>query len=109
MPATNSVNTTMLQQWIAEKRSPEQIRETLISLGHDDTSIREHLHAFRKKQYAERQWIGFLFLVAGAMTGFIGCVLSLIDPVPELHGVFLYGMTSAAIIMVFAGLYMVFE
>ncbi len=109
MPATNSVNTTMLQQWIEEKRSPEQIQESLISLGHDDTSIREHLQAFRKKQYANRQWVGFLCLVAGAITGFIGCVLSLIDPVPALHGVFLYGMTSAAIIMVFAGLYMVFE
>lgn len=109
MPATDSINTTLLQQWIAGKHSPDQIRETLIRLGHDDASIEQHLHAFRKKRYAERQWIGSLCLVAGAITGFIGCVLSIIDPVPEMHGVFLYGMTSAAIIMVFAGLYMVFE
>jgi hypothetical protein len=48
-------------------------------------------------------------MVIGAFTGFISCVLSLINPIPELYGIFLYGLTSLAIILALIGLYLLLE
>ena len=39
----------------------------------------------------------------------ISCVLSLTNPVPELYYAILYGFTSAAILVIFIGLYFIFE
>ena len=52
---------------------------------------------------------GFICLGIGAMTGFISCVLTLTNPVPELYNVILYGLTSVAVTIIFIGLYFVFE
>jgi len=56
-----------------------------------------------------RQHNGFILTAAGALLGFISCVLALINPVPELYEVILYGATSVSILLVFTGLYLVFE
>jgi hypothetical protein len=58
---------------------------------------------------AIRQKRGFAFAGGGAVLGFISCVLSLTNPVPELYDVILYGLTSVAIILIFIGLYFIFE
>jgi hypothetical protein len=46
---------------------------------------------------------------SGAFLGFLSCVLTLINPVPELYNLILYGLTSIAIIIIVLGLYLVFE
>ena len=51
----------------------------------------------------------FVFLAVGAVMGFISCLLTIINPVPSLYGVILYGLTSVAIILIMMGLYYLFE
>jgi predicted RND superfamily exporter protein len=52
---------------------------------------------------------GFIWTAAGAFLGFASCVLTIINPVPALYDLLLYGVTSLAILMIFVGLYLVFE
>jgi len=52
---------------------------------------------------------GFLFAGLGAVIGFISCLLSIINPVPELYNVILFGLTSVAILLICLGLYFLFE
>jgi hypothetical protein len=52
---------------------------------------------------------GFIVTTAGALLGFISCVMALLNPFPELYHLILYGATSLSIVLVFAGLYLILE
>ncbi|KYP16304.1 hypothetical protein [Flavihumibacter sp. CACIAM 22H1] len=62
-----------------------------------------------KTNTAKRQFAGFLLMGIGAFIGFISCVLSLLNPIPELYNLILYGLTSVAIVVALIGLYLVLE
>lgn len=62
-----------------------------------------------KSPRERRRNSGFLITAAGALLGFISCALTLINPVPALYDFILYGATSVAILLVFAGLYLILE
>lgn len=109
MSIPNTIDPALVRQWVAAKHRPEEIKNLLHALGHDESSVEQHLSAWKRMKNAARQWQGFLFLALGALLGFLSCVLSLIDPIPEMNGFFLYGCTSVAILIAFAGLYFVFE
>jgi len=106
---TQVIDPSAVERWSMEGRGPEELRGILAAEGHDEESIRSVLDAVLKMQRGRRQWKGFASAGAGAMLGFISCVLSLVNPVPELYGVFLYGFTSVAMVLIVAGLYLVLE
>jgi len=58
---------------------------------------------------SKRQAIGFILLVVGAIIGFVSCVLTLTNIFPGLFYWILYGLTSVALLLILAGLYLVFE
>ncbi len=109
MSYSNTVNTQTIQQWVAEKLDISKVREVLTAHGCDEDVIAVHLQEFKKAKYAKRQFTGFVCMGLGAFLGFISCVLTLVNPVPELYYWFLYGLTSIAILIIFLGLYFVFE
>lgn len=109
MPIPTSVDIALLKQWHEKKLSVGQIQERLSSMGYDDSSSKQHLDTFKKLSYEKRRWNGFLCMGVGAFLGFISCVLSLTNPFPEMYYVVLYGMTSLSILIIFLGLYFVFE
>ena len=109
MPYPASVNAGMLQQWIADKLDTEKVKEQLASMGYDEETASLHLKEFRKLRYGKRQFAGFVCLAIGAFTGFISCVLTLINPVPELYNWILYGLTSVAVLVIVLGLYYLLE
>jgi hypothetical protein len=98
-----------IQKWIDENKNIETIVEELSASGYDEETISIHLREFRKVKNGNRQFIGFFCLGLGALLGFISCVLSIINPVPELYNIILYGLTSLAIAIIIVGLYMVFQ
>lgn len=57
----------------------------------------------------KKQFNGFFCMGLGAFLGFISCVLSLTNPIPELYNVILYGLTSIAILIIVVGMYFLFE
>lgn len=109
MASSLTVDQALLTQWAAEKLDVETVREKLQTLGLDQESLARHLTEFRKLRNAKKLFGGFLCCGIGACLGFVGCVLSMINPVPDLYGFFLYGLTSVAILVIFAGLYLLFE
>lgn len=108
MTAAN-INPTLMQQWINDRLDTEKIREQLLDLGFNDDAIAGYISEFKKLKYGKKQTRGFIAMAVGAFLGFISCVLTIINPVPELYGLVLYGLTSVAVLIIFLGLYWVFE
>lgn len=104
-----TVSASAMQQWMADKLDTQKIEEELLVLGLDEEAIAIHIKEFKKFKYAKRQLTGFICLGVGASLGFVSCLLSIINPVPELYYWFLYGLTSVAILVIFLGLYYVLE
>jgi hypothetical protein len=104
-----SVNTDLLRRWLAEKMQPDAVKAELIARGLDQEAVNAHLLVFNKLRNERKQFAGFICCGLGAVMGFVSCVISIFNPIPELYGVFLYGLTSVAILVIFAGLYLLFE
>lgn len=109
MPYATPVNPAVIQEWIAGKLEISTLRQDLVDKGWNEETITAHLAEFRKAKYGKRQFTGFICLGAGAFLGFISCILTLVNPVPELYNLILYGLTSIAMVFIFFGLYYLFE
>lgn len=104
-----TVNTSLIRQWISNNLDLSSIEKELQSLGHDSSSIEAYILEYKKLKHNKRLSMGFTMLVAGAVLGFISCVLTLLNPVPSLYYWILYGVTSTAVLLISWGLYYVFE
>jgi hypothetical protein len=104
-----AINTQWIQQWTLAKSTPELIEKELRDQGIDNNTISAHLKAFRKLRNEKKQFAAFACMGSGAVLGFISLVLSITNPVPEYYNFFLFGLTSMAILIVFTGLYLLFE
>lgn len=109
MSNTTSVEPSIIKQWVAAGIGIDKLREDLTKLGWDIDIIELHLKEFRKAKFAGRRTVGFICLAIGAFLGFISCVLTILNPAPELYNWILYGLTSLAILIIMAGLYFLFE
>jgi len=109
MSYSTSVNADIFKQWIADKLDIQKVKENLVAMGHDEETVQNQLREFKKLKYGKRQSIGFVCVAAGALLGFISCVLTLVNPVPELYNLVLYGLTSVAVSMIILGLYYLLE
>lgn|SRR5574343_780395 len=107
VPAT--VDIASIQEWFSAKLDHAAVTQHLQTRGLDDEAIALHLTAYRKFQTEKRQFRGFCLMAAGAFLGFLSCVLTLVNPIPELYNVILYGLTMFAILVIVCGLYCVVE
>ena len=105
----NAITATTFQVWIKENLSPSAVEERLISFGVEHNNLPEYIREFKKQKRANRMLAGFILMGVGGFMGFISCVLTLINPIQDMHDIFLYGGTSLAIIIAFIGLYLVIE
>ena len=103
------INKELLQQWVADKIDPQEVEKVLMEKGIAASDISEYVKAYKKLKNENRQFIGFICAGLGAFLGFISCVLSIVNPIPELYNLILFGLTSLAIIIIVVGLYLVFE
>ena len=106
---TSTVDQAEIQQWISNKLSKEKIEELLQGKGLDPETISLYLKEYNKQRYAIRRSKGFVFASIGAVLGFIGCMLAILNPLPELYYIGLFGFTSLAAILICTGLYFLFE
>jgi hypothetical protein len=109
MTNSQTVNLSKIQKWIAENSDSQKIEEELKALGYDDENIKVHLKEFKKVKNGKRQTNAFIFLAVGSILGFISCLLGLTNPVPDMYHLFLYGFTTLAAVIIFIGLYLLFE
>jgi hypothetical protein len=99
----------LLQDWKAKNYSLDEIRLELTRAGNTEEDIATIIKEYQKLQEEKRRTIGFVYMAAGAFLGFISCVLTMMDLIPAFTGVFLYGFTTLAIIIVLIGCFLVFE
>lgn len=109
MSTTTALDTSVFQQWIAEKLDMEKVRERLHALGFNEESIGAHLQKFRSLKHARKRTLAFICMGGGAFLGFVSCLLSLTNPIPSLYDLFLFGLTSLSVLVICLGLYFLFE
>jgi len=105
MATSTSFDDQTIQQWVSNNLSDDEVKLRLKQFNFDEMMVTTYLAEFNKLKLKKRSSLGIGFMVTGAFVGFISCVLSIATP----HPVFLYGLTSLAIIIVFIGLYLIFE
>lgn len=99
----------MVKEWLHQKLDQKTIDARLTAMGFDSETIAEYVAAYRKLKRERKQTMGFVVTAAGALLGFISCVLSLTNPIPALYDFILFGVTSVAILLIVAGMYLIFE
>lgn len=109
MHTSITVDPQTIRAWQDANVDASQIKEQLSAKGLDEESIHQHIKAFMKAKCAKRQFTGCILLISGAFLGFLSCVLTLMNASPGMYHLILYGLTSLAILIIFAGLYYIFE
>ncbi len=109
MAETTSINPSVIEHWIRSNFDSDRIREQMVSQGHDEISIEAHILEFKKKKQLRKQGVGFIYIAVGSVIGFIGCVIAMVNPVPEFYHWLLYGFGTTSVLIIFIGLYQVFE
>ncbi len=109
MPDKVSFNQLIFQQLMNSNLSPMEMEKELRDKGFSADTIVEYMKELKKKRIAKRQSSGFIYMAIGAFLGFLSCVLTVANVFPQSTGFVLYGLTSIAVILVFAGLYLVFD
>lgn len=98
-----------ISYWLHHHFEPDKVKKELDEGDFSEEEIEFYLKEFKKQYYAKRQKTGFIFLLIGAFAGFLSCVLSISNPFPEMYETILFGMTSISLIIIFIGLYFLFE
>ena len=109
MPYTLNTDTFDLQQLITAQLKPKAVEEALIARGFDETTVAAHLKEYRRLKNAKRLFTGFVCMGVGAFISFVSCVLTLVNFMPAMFSIILYGFTSLGILLILVGLYLVFE
>lgn len=103
------LDTSLIQQWVAQKLDIRSVEHNLASRGFDKETILAYIREFKKARHKKRHFTGFLCLGLGAFIGFLSCILALLNPIPEWHDFFLFGLTSISILVICWGLFCIFE
>lgn len=106
---TNAINKKTIVDWVNEKYSIDTVKQKLNELGYDSETLNLFIQEFKKHKRSKRQSTGFSFTIVGAVLGFISCLLTILNPIPALYNIILYGLTSVAIVIIVYGLYYIFE
>lgn len=99
----------VFQKWRQLKMSKSQILEELKNRGSSADEITSVLDGYCRYCVDKRNTRGWLLMGVGGFLGLVSCVLTMLDPLPDLRGVFIYGTTSVAVTMAFYGCYLVME
>lgn len=109
MSESDNIDKELVIHYVEEKKDPQHIRSELILMGKDESQAEAYIKEIKKAILAKRQAQGFLFAGSGAVLGFISCVLTIVNPIPSIYFIILYGLTSLAVVLICYGLYLLFE
>jgi len=104
-----SIDGELIQSWIDAKLEPAEVEKKLQLDGLSEEIIAAYLREYKKEKYAARRFNGFLFAAIGGFLGLVSCLLSIFNSFPQLYGIILFGLTSVGVLLVFWGLYLLFE
>ena len=102
-------NDSRIKYWVEEHIPLNEIEKELSEAEFNEDEIAVSIRAYKKIKNASKHSIGITCVIIGAVLGFSSCLLAILNPVPALFHVFLYGITPVAILILFVGLYFLFE
>jgi ABC-type lipoprotein release transport system permease subunit len=105
----SSINLAKIQQWMNQNLSHQDVEQTLIANGYETGTVTEYLKEFTRQKRAKKQMFGFILMAIGAFIGFVACVMTIINVIPDLHDFFLFGVTMVAVSLAFYGMYIAFQ
>ena len=100
---------TLFRSWQQRNVSKVVVQEELNNQGFSAEEITAMLEDYARYRIARRNTIGWLCMGLGGFLGLVSCVLTMLDPLPDFRGLFMYGFTSIAVTMAFYGCYLVME
>jgi hypothetical protein len=103
------IDENLIRAWMQAKLEPATVEEQMKMKDFDEESIAAYVKEYKRLLFSKRRFNGFLCAGLGAILGFISCLLTIINPVPELYNLILFGLTSVAILLICVGLYFLFE
>ncbi|HSF45326.1 MAG TPA: hypothetical protein VLA58_04925 [Chitinophagaceae bacterium] len=109
MPYSGNIDNALLREWNLSSLEPRSIEAELLAKGMDAETVSAYVEAYKKFKIARKQFVGFFCMGLGAFLGFVSCVLTLVNPIPELYNLILFGLTSVAILIIVIGMYFLFE
>jgi hypothetical protein len=109
MQNKSPIDNKLIQSWIEARLSPAEVEQKLRSGGFAEEHIAAYMDGYKKECCAARRFKGFLYISLGGLLGFISCLLSIFHVFPAFSGLILFGLTSVAVLLVFVGLYFLFE
>ena len=96
-------------KWQQRKMSKSQVWEELGNQGLSSEEIMSVWESYYRYCLDRRNAQGWLCMGIGGFLGLVSCVLTMLEPLPVLRGVFMYGLTSVAVAMALYGCYLVME
>lgn len=109
MTVAANIDATLMHEWVAAKLDPDAVEKKLQEKGFTADEVKMYLKEFRKVRNARRLSAGMVYITIGSVVGCISTFLSIFNPIPELYYYILYGLTSVAVLILFWGLYFIFE
>ncbi len=100
---------SLFRSWQQRNISKSLVQEELINQGFSAEEITSMLEEYTRYRIGRRNTMGWCMMGLGGFLGLISCVLTMLDPLPDFRGLFMYGFTSVAVTMAFYGCYLVME
>lgn len=100
---------TIFRKWQELKMSRSQILEELKSQQLSPEEITSVWENYSRYRIDHRNTMGWLWMGIGGFMGLVSCVLTMLEPMPAMRGVFMYGLTSVAVAIALYGCYLVME
>ena len=100
---------SLFRSWQQRNISKSLVQEELINQGYSAEEITSVMEDYARYRIARRNTMGWIMMFTGGFLGLVSCVLTMLDPLPDFRGLFMYGFTSIAVTMAFYGCYLVME
>ena len=100
--------TKIIDQSLAVGRGKADIEATLMEQGYELSAFAHHIEERLKQHATKQRTTGHILIVAGIATCFASCIITLLSGSAGSSNFTLIGLTSAGIILLFAGLMKIF-
>jgi len=109
MTQTYTYSEVLFRRWHQLKMTKAQVMEELQRQPLSAEEIASIWDSYYRYRVDKRNSLGWLMMFTGGTLGLLSCVLTMVDPMPELRWVFMYVFTTIAVSIALYGCYLVME
>lgn len=99
----------LFEDWEIRGLDRDTIINELKKSSHSELEIGDIIKSYEKYKDNKRLRKGFVLMGLGSFLGFLSCVITMLDIMPDFRHFILYGLTTIGVSIAFIGCYFVFE